>query len=126
MNKYGEVAIIVANNFEDSDNAIKDAWVKVCEKVFPNSPSSIKKSCPKDTFLGLCEEGLVKNIPQGNYTKSIKNKKYAINAVKILKENPSYSNNKNTLWKKVAGKNKTHNSQMDVVIALYKNNLLNI
>jgi hypothetical protein len=46
-----------------------------------------KKGCPKGTFLGLCEEGLVKGIPKGNYTKSVKNKKYAIKAVTVLKQN---------------------------------------
>ena len=110
MNKYGKVVVEVANNFRNNNYSIKNAWLKVCEEVFPNSLSSINKDCPKITFLGLCEEDLVKNIPQGNYTRSTKNKNYGNNAVKILKNNPSYSNKKNTLWRKVAGENKAHNS----------------
>lgn len=37
-------------------------YEKAVEEVFPNSKSSQEKSCPKNAFLGLCEEGLVKGI----------------------------------------------------------------
>lgn len=56
-----------------------------------------KKGCPRNAFLGLYEEGLVKGIPSGNYTRSKKNKEYAIKAVKILKGAPELSSNSKTL-----------------------------
>lgn len=70
--------------------------------IFSKSKSSIAKGCPKNTFLGLCEEGLVKEKKRkGNYTKSIKNKKYAISAVNILKTNLSQKFTPGQLWNKL-------------------------
>ncbi|WP_420865668.1 DUF6979 family protein [Dickeya oryzae] len=43
-----------------------------------------KKSCPLSAFLGLCEDGYIKGIPKGKYTKSYKNKKYAVVAADIV------------------------------------------
>lgn len=39
--------------------------------IFGESTSQ-RKGCPKGVYLGLCEEGLVKGIPKGKYTKSKK------------------------------------------------------
>ena len=36
-------------------------------EVFPTQESSRKKGCPQSAFLGLCEDGYVKGIPQGRY-----------------------------------------------------------
>jgi hypothetical protein len=57
-----------------------------------------RKGSPKGTFLGLCEEGLVKGIDKGAYTKSIKNKTYGLATVKILAKNPSLANSPKRLW----------------------------
>jgi hypothetical protein len=46
--------------------------------------SAQKKGCPRGAFLGLCEEGLVKGIPAGNYTTSKDNKAYAVRAAELL------------------------------------------
>ncbi len=95
-------------------------------KFFSKSITGQKKVCPKGTFLGLCEEGYVKGVPTGNYTKSKKNKSYATKAVRLLKEKPSRADNKKQLWNKACGsKNKKHNSQMDVVLALMHNDFIN-
>nr|WP_313637966.1 hypothetical protein [Paenibacillus sp.] len=53
------------------------------------------------------------------------NKTYAIQAVELLKANPELAKDKNELWRKVIkGVKKQHNSQMDVVLALWNNNLI--
>jgi hypothetical protein len=46
----------------------------------------------------LCKEGLVKDISKGNYTKSIDNKAYAIQAINILKSNPKTMYTPKELW----------------------------
>ncbi|WP_428740882.1 DUF6979 family protein [Tenacibaculum sp.] len=123
-NKYGLVAreaVVIGKNPVVS-------WVESVSKNF-TSKNSKEKGCPKNAFLGLCEVGLIKGIKAGIYLKSKKNnlnKKYAITAVEILKENPTFS--KKELWNKVRKKlalgEKKHNSQMDVVLALWENNLI--
>lgn len=77
------------------------------------------KGCPRGAFLGLCEEGLIKGIPCGSYTKSKKNKQYAIDAVEILKENLGKDLGKKELWYKITGNKKSYNSQMDIVLELF-------
>ena len=119
-NEYGKVAIKVAK----AKGNPKDNWQKEVKITFFDSESSQKKSCPKSAFLGLCEEGLVKGVPKGNYTKSVKNKEYALKAVTILKQNKETTFLPKELWEKLEFGDKRHNSQMDVVLALWKNDLL--
>lgn len=105
-----------------------ESWKNSVDQIF-DSESSKLKACPKNAFLGLCEKGLIKGIKAVSYFKNKKpnlNKKYAITSVNILKENPSLS--KKELWGKVKRKlalgNKKHNSQIDVVLALWENDLI--
>jgi hypothetical protein len=67
---------------------------------------------------------LVREIPAGCYTASKDNKAYAVRAVALLAEGrQNWSTN--SLWRAVTNDpEKTHNSQMDVVLALWKNNLI--
>jgi hypothetical protein len=109
---------------EASAKATPEArWQSAMEKLYPTSPIAQKKGCPRGAFLGLCEEGLVKGIPPGQYTKS-KDKTYAVRAAALLAEgtqNWSIS----ALWQAVTDDPEiTHNSQMDVVLALWKNGLI--
>lgn len=125
MRKYGKCAEIAArliNNKEVSDPIT--AWDKAALEVFPESESSRIKACPKNTFLGLCEEGIVKGVPAGNYTKSTDNKDYAITAVNLIKKKPTLGEDRQLLWEMVAGYEKQHNSQMDVVLSLWYNGLI--
>ncbi|PKV51895.1 hypothetical protein ATE84_3995 [Aquimarina sp. MAR_2010_214] len=124
MNKYGTAAI---NAAKKSQNPI-ESWKTATKKNF-NSKDSQDKSCPKNAFLGLCEAGLIKNIKAGSYFKTSKpnvNKQYAITAVKILKRTPTIS--RKELWKQVKIEllieKKDHNSQMDVVLALWNEGLI--
>jgi hypothetical protein len=123
-NKYGLTAIEATQR---GSNPI-ESWSIVVD-TFLESKSSRDKACPKNAFLGLCEAGLVKGIKADSYFKSKKpnvNKRYAITAVNILKRDQSVS--KKELWIKVREElglgDKRHNSQMDVVLALWEHGLI--
>lgn len=125
-NKYGlaaKEAVLQGGNPVES-------WEMVVNDIF-YTESSRTKGCPKNAFLGLCEAGLVKGVKPGSYFKSNKpnlNKQYAITAVKLLIVDPKIS--KKELWEKVKGElnlgEKRHNSQMDVVLALWENGVIEL
>src|SRR5476651_596762 len=120
-NKYGEAALMAARQQYSAGANPVDRWESAMEKLYPTSPIARKKGCPRGAFLGLCEEGLVKGIPPGQYTKSRDDKAYAVRAAGLLAEgtqNWSIS----ALWRAVTDDSEeAHNSQMDVVMALWKN-----
>jgi hypothetical protein len=126
MGKYGEASIFATMLvFKGEKLSPVEAWKEAVKKVFPNSNSSQNKGCPKDTFLGLCEEGYITNINRGSYTKSKKNKKYGLQAIKVLDKNPSMSKDEKALWDLIMnGETKTPNHQMDVVCSLWNADLI--
>ncbi|MCT4565007.1 MAG: hypothetical protein N4A68_11945 [Maledivibacter sp.] len=126
MSKYSEIAVKAVELLISNDEyRPREAWDIAATEIFVLNSWGSQKGCPRSAFLGLCEEGLVKGVASGRYTTSIKNKTYAVKALEILKENPSLVEDRNKLWQFVmAGEYKSHNSQMDVVIALVKNNLI--
>ena len=94
------------------------------QKLYPTSPVARKKGCPRGAFLSLSEEGLVKGIPAGRYTASKDNKGYAVRAAELLIEGKQ-SWSTSSLWRAVTDDpEKTHNNQMDVVMALWRNHLI--
>ena len=121
MGKYGRASLLALERIQES--SVVDpvaAWKSAVAQVFPNSQSSQEKGCPKGAFLGLCSDGLVKGVEPGNYTRSKENKKYAVKAVHLLKQDPSLSERPNDLWNAILdGEEKVENSQTDVVIALW-------
>lgn len=120
MNKYAQVAINTVNFINKNGGNPMLIWLKEADYIFGEHKSSAMKGCPRAAFLGLCEAGLVKGIPCGNYTKSKKNKEYAIEAVEILKENSADNLTSKELWSRITHNEKTHNSQMDIVYELFK------
>jgi hypothetical protein len=99
-------------------------WKSAMERLYPTSPPARKKPCPRGAFLGLCEEGLVKGIPPGRYTASKENKAYAVKAAALLTEGTRQWSI-GELWQAATNDpEKTHKSQMDVVLALWKNGLI--
>jgi hypothetical protein len=124
--KYGRAAMLaVALCRFGRDNSPEKAWERAVAEVFPDSQSSQEKGCPKNTFLGLCQEGLVKGIGRGEYTNSQLNREYGIKAVGLLQSDPELSGDMDVLWERVmAGEAKLHNSQMDVVLSLWNEGLL--
>lgn len=129
MNRYGEVAVNAVHsilNEEDVHPLI--AWKKAAAVAFGEGTWAQRKGCPKNAFLGLCEEGLVQGIPAGSYVEksgSWKNKGYAVQAIEVLKGRPELSKDKLGLWRAVIrGNEMSHNSQMDVVLALWNKQLI--
>ncbi len=122
-NKYGQTAI-KAVEIHKTINCPKEAWKQAALEEM-SSQSAQVKGCPKSAFLGLCETGFVKGIPKGDYTRSKKNKIYAIDAINILKRDGNLSLSAIELWEMINKNGISHNSQMDVVLALWKEKLIN-
>ncbi|MCG7501714.1 hypothetical protein MHM83_07505 [Tenacibaculum sp. Mcav3-52] len=122
MKNYNKYGLAVIEAAEIGGNPV-DSWEQAVSTYF-TSESSKQKACPRNTFLGLCEEGLVKEVPKGNYTNSVKNKEYALKAIEILKGHKATTFSPKELWEKLALGEKKHNSQMDVVLALWENDLI--
>ncbi|WP_224552887.1 DUF6979 family protein [Pectobacterium versatile] len=127
MGIYGETAVAVVRNFIYGQSP-QECWVHEITR-FTSSKPSRKKGCPKSAFLGLCQDGYVKDIPRGNYLPpDSPNKKYAAAAAERLLSEPTREYSKSDLWKKAtehfdeAAKNQ--NGQMDVVLALKDAGLL--
>lgn len=107
----------------------RQAWADAILKNYPYSLSMQRKGCPKNAFLGLCSEGMVKGIAPDNYTNSILNKRYSVAAIDQLKKNGRESYLPMSLWIDVLKSlnldiNKKHNGQMDVVLSLWDANLI--
>jgi hypothetical protein len=123
-NRYGEAALLAARKMSSGDiNPIR-RWETAMETVYPTSPTARKKGSPRGAFLGLCEAGLVRGIPAGHYSASAANKAYVVRAVALLTEGKQ-SWSTSTLWRAVeTHPAKLHNGQMDIVMALWKNDLI--
>jgi hypothetical protein len=120
-NKYGLTAIKTLEIYKTAES-LRESWFSAAAELF-DSESSQNKGCPRSSFLGLCEEGLIKEISKGEYgSDSTKNKTHAIEAVTYLKENKVEFISTKELWSKL--NIKSHNSQMDVVLALWHKGLI--
>lgn len=124
MSKYGELARLAAKGAR-SGTAPRQAWEDAAKTVFPSQSASRDKSCPRDAFLGLAQDGLLVGVRSGPYTKSQLNKRYATRGVDLLRQKPHLANAPSELWRHVMSaerdRNKKHNGQMDVVTALWSN-----
>jgi len=122
MGNYGEAArIAVGLMARDESLAPREAWNRAVASVFPDSPSSRAKGCPRDSFLTLCEIGAVQGVPPGAYTRSLKNKAYVTRALEALRRTPELSGDKGRLWKLATeGAGTRPNGQMDVLTALWR------
>lgn len=99
-----------------------ERWQDAVQKVYP-TPAGQKKNAPRAAFVGLCEAGLVKGIAAGNYSAGNRNKDYAVAAVALLRAGTHTTVTQ--LWSAVTdGDSSEHASQMDVVLALWKNKLI--
>ncbi|MBK5071772.1 hypothetical protein I2492_01910 [Budviciaceae bacterium CWB-B4] len=125
MGIYGNTAVEVVKNYSDGQD-LHIEWSNQVSK-FTSSKSSIEKSCPKCTFLGLCEEGLVVGIPKRKYLDlGNKNKNHAIMLYRIFKKKSELSSCElHKLYVIERGASLTNNGQADILVSLYKENLLN-
>ena len=124
-NRYGEAALI-AVRMETYGKTFtpEQRWDDAIRKLYPTTPAGQKKSAPRLAFLGLCEAGLVKGIHGDAFASTAnRNKTFAVEAVKLL----SAGSHKTVtqLWSAVTQEEDiAHASQMDVVLALWKNGLI--
>ena len=126
MSKYGHTAVRAVGLMLWEPGIVPgEAWVAAAERVFPDSPSSREKGCPKSAFLGLCEEGVIAGVPPGAYTRSLLNKEYAVRGLQVLRRSPELAADSGELWRRAtAGKEIRSNSQMEVLIALWEAGLV--
>lgn len=126
MNKYGLSALKAVDLIVSRQaNTPESAWEMATLEIFGAGTSGQSKGCPRSTFLALCETGKLKGIESGVYTLAKQNKEYAIKALDLLVDDPSLSSEPKVLWDKVQGGiAKKHNSQMDVVLALWNEGLI--
>lgn len=68
--RYGEAALMAARS-SSVDTSPAARWKNAMERLYPTNPSVRKKGCPRGAFLGLCEDGLVKVIPPGQYRQAL-------------------------------------------------------
>lgn len=123
-NRYGEAALMATRSATSAGSNPAALWQCAMEKLYPTSAVARNKGGPREAFLGLCEEGLVLGIPPGQYGASKDHKAYAVRAAALLIEGKQ-SWSTSTLWRTVADDpEKTHNGQMDVVLALWRNHLI--
>jgi hypothetical protein len=123
-NRYGEAALMAARQGVSAGTTPLARWESALERLYPTSPVARKMGGPRGAFLGLCEEGLVKGIPAGQYAAPKEGKDYAVRAVALLAEG-GRSWSTSALWAAVSSSpEKKHNSSMDVVMALWKNDLI--
>lgn len=123
-NRYGEAALMAAQQGPAPATNPEARWESAMERLYPTSPIARRKGAPRAAFLGLCEEGLVKGIPPGHYTKARENKMSAVRAVALLAE-AAEPLSRSALWKAAAkDAGQKENGQIDVVLALWNNGLI--
>ena len=109
-NKYASIAI-KAFAYLNTGLDAEDAWEKASCEFYEKGSSSQIKGCPRNAFLGLTSK-------KPNIENS-KNAIYARKALALLRENPNRKYSVNELWLLITDEPKTHNSQMNVVLALW-------
>lgn len=123
--KYGKAAICATEMIRNYQKNPREAWFEACEKQFGKKhEASIKKGCPRGAYLGLCKAEEIDGVGTGNYTNSLLNAKYALEALKLLRSHSRLASDKPVLWEKVLKKSGVkkairHNNQLDVVLALW-------
>jgi len=127
MGRYGKAAIEAVKLILSTKIYPEQAWDIATSNEFGRGTNLQKKGCPKGAFIGLCEQGMIKGVPIGSYTDSLENKRYAVLAVKILKEKPELLENKDKLWVEITeGKSIKQNNQLDIVLSLWNKNYINM
>lgn len=125
MGTFGKAAVRAKQLILKSARSPERAWESAIAE-FTKSPSMQTKGCPKGAFLGLCEAGVIAGIPAGRYGASVSNKngKYALVAWRVLQSEPNLSGDTGALWARVTARvadpPENQNSQMDVVVWLWR------
>lgn len=117
-NQFARVAKLAYQFIIINNLPYAEAWNRAAGKEIENTSSRIK-GCPKETFIGLCESGILKKIPKTEISES-RNYQYALFAISEWKKNKMISCA--DMWRKVYnhfGLAKNHQGQLDVVEGLW-------
>ena len=118
-NQYSKVAKLAYENVVIQNFDFENAWYAAARTIV-KSEESIKKGCPRATFVGICESGNLKGIPKTKTSDSL-NYQYAKFAIQKWKANREIS--KSEMWNLVKikfNKEISHQSQLDVVLGLWE------
>jgi hypothetical protein len=122
MTQFARAALAAADLCRrDPSLSPRTAWERAM-RAESSSPSVRDKHCPRGAFLGLCGAGLVAGIPAEAGFEPDTNGAYALAAVGELRREPALAADTVKLWWRVASV--AHNSQMDVVTALWEAGLI--
>lgn len=125
MCTFGEVALkarcfLISKEVSEP----REAWRQAAQAL-GCSQKMTEKSCPRSAFIGLCEEGLVKDVLPGIWLRKDTNKRYALRAVQALRSDPTWIKRPElSLWRAVSPQPKKYNDQIAVVFALWGNDLI--
>jgi hypothetical protein len=89
INQYSIVAKRAYENVIAQKFDFEEAWISAVRTII-KSEESIKKGCPRATFVGLCESGNLKGIPKIKTSDSL-NYQYAKFAIEKWKKNRDIS-----------------------------------
>ena len=129
---YPFIAITAAELLQTNKNlGPKEAWEKAIEIYNKEYERSLQdnKGCPRNTFLGLCNLGLLKGVNEGDYGPNSDNMEYARVGVCLLAKGNPYQRH-GDLWTDILEElrieSKAPNSQAEIVLALFNNDYLTI
>lgn len=116
---FGRTAIKAVNLIRQDRVSADEAWIKAVS-VETNSSEQIKKGCPRNTFVSLVDSGLIRGIQAMNLRKDSANGHYGVIAIEYLKNHPQFDGTGAKLWNILSEQfdATTHNSQMNVALAL--------
>ncbi|WP_260862783.1 DUF6979 family protein [Citrobacter sp. Marseille-Q6884] len=120
MTKYTDAALLTADRCLGMDKPdVKRVWAYTIQEL-----NAYDEGCPRNAFIGLCEEGMVKGIPSGCYglRKDNKNKGYAVAAANLILSGHEVDNN--AIWQQVTSGYVQPHDQVNIVIALHDAGLL--
>lgn len=118
---FGKTCIAAVKLIADEKTDPEKAWKKAIQ-VYTHSLETRIKSCPKNAFVDLCASGYIKGIKKQNDIALSENGKISIEAINILENDNWKINSKSKFWSE--NFNRSHQGQLDVILALKENNLL--
>jgi hypothetical protein len=72
MEKYGTCAAEAVKMIVKIGVSPPEAWRRATVRAFGAGAPGQKKACPRAAFLALCQHGMIRGVPKGNYTTSKK------------------------------------------------------
>jgi hypothetical protein len=120
---FGRTAVKAVGYARRPEYEPMDAWNKAAAEEIGNE-NTRDKICPRSAFLCLCEAGLVDGV---SIRKAGERKQYARIAVDRLRSDPQLSGlSPNALWTRTIGEHRSHQSEMNVVLALWNQGFIKI